>query len=267
MSSPISCEGEMIELSRLKKRFGGVVAVDELTLNIPRGEFFGFLGPNGAGKTTTIKLMAGLLKPTAGRVCIGSFDVVQEPLRAKKIVGFIPDRSFLYEKLTGREFLAFIAEVYGLKPKSYKPMIASLLEEFELTPWGDELIESYSHGMRQRLVICSALIHHPQVILVDEPMVALDPKGVKLVKELFTRLCQQGVTIFMSTHTLSLAEELCHRIGIIHRGRLVAVGTREELRRRASIPQTGLEDIFLELTREDESVNSAGKDTGINPQA
>ncbi|MFB0518862.1 MAG: ABC transporter ATP-binding protein [Acidobacteriota bacterium] len=267
MSSPISCEGDMIELSRLKKRFGGVVAVDELTLSIPRGEFFGFLGPNGAGKTTTIKLMAGLLKPTAGRVCIGSFDVVQEPLRAKQIVGFIPDRSFLYEKLTGREFLAFIAEVYGLEPKSYKPMIASLLEEFELTPWGDELIESYSHGMRQRLVICSALIHHPRVILVDEPMVALDPKGVKLVKELFTRLCQQGVTIFMSTHTLSLAEELCHRIGIIHRGRLVAVGTREELRRRASIPQTGLEDIFLELTREDESVNSTGKDTGVNPQA
>ncbi len=257
----------MIELSRLKKRFGGVVAVDELTLSIPRGEFFGFLGPNGAGKTTTIKLMAGLLKPTAGRARIGGFDVVQESLRAKQIIGFIPDHSFLYEKLTGREFLVFIAEVYGLEAKSYKPMITSLLEEFELTSWGDDLIESYSHGMRQRLVICSALIHHPRVILVDEPMVALDPKGVKLVKELFTRLCQQGVTIFMSTHTLSLAEELCHRIGIIHRGRLVAVGTREELRRRASIPQTGLEDIFLELTREDESINSAGKNTGVNPQA
>ena len=257
----------MIELSHLKKRFGGVVAVDDLTLSIPRGEFFGFLGPNGAGKTTTIKLMAGLLKPTAGTVRIGGFDVVEEPLRAKKIIGFIPDRSFLYEKLTGREFLTFIAEVFSMEPKSWEPRIAALLEEFELTPWGNELIESYSHGTRQRLVICSALVHNPQVIMVDEPMVALDPRGVKLVKELFSRLCQQGVTIFMSTHTLSLAEELCHRIGIIHWGRLIALGTREELRRRASIPQSGLEDIFLELTKEDESVNSAGEDPGADPQA
>jgi len=258
----------MIELSHLQKRFGGVVAVDDLTLSVPRGEFFGFLGPNGAGKTTTIKLMVGLLKPTAGTVRIGGFNAVEEPLRAKRIIGFIPDRPFLYEKLTGREFLSFIAEVFGMQPKGCEPRIAALLEEFELTSWGDELIESYSHGMRQRLVICSALVHHPQVILVDEPMVALDPRGVKLVKELFTRLCQEGVTIFMSTHTLTLAEELCHRIGIIHRGRLVAVGSREELRKKASIPQSRLEDIFLELTREeDESVNSAGEDPGTNPKA
>ena len=257
----------MIELSHLKKRFGGVVAVNDLTLSIPRGEFFGFLGPNGAGKTTTIKLMAGLLKPTAGRVRIGGFDVVEEPLQTKRIIGFIPDRPFLYEKLTGREFLSFMAEVFGMEPKSCEPRIVALLEEFELTSWADELIESYSHGMRQRLVICSALVHHPKVILVDEPMVALDPRGVKLVKELFTQLCQQGVTIFMSTHTLSLAEELCHRIGIIHRGRLVAVGSREELRQQASIPQSGLEDIFLELTREDESIQSVGEEPGVNPQA
>ncbi|MCD6451533.1 MAG: ABC transporter ATP-binding protein [Acidobacteria bacterium] len=241
----------MIELIHLTKKYGNLTAVDDLTLKIEEGEFFGFLGPNGAGKTTTIRMITGLIRPTSGRIILGGYDLAKEPLSAKKIVGFIPDRPFLYEKLSGREFLRFVAELYGMRNGIYRRRVEELLSLFELSQWGDELVESYSHGMRQRLVFSAALIHNPKIIVVDEPMVGLDPKGMRLIKEIFQDFVRKGGTIFMSTHTLSLAEELCHRIGIIHQGKLIALGTKEEIRRKAKLPESRLEDIFITLTREE----------------
>jgi len=241
----------MIELIHLTKKYGNLTAVDDLTLKIEEGEFFGFLGPNGAGKTTTIRMITGLIRPTSGRIILGGYDLAKEPLSAKKIVGFIPDRPFLYEKLSGREFLRFVAELYGMRDGIYRRRVEELLSLFELSQWGDELVESYSHGMRQRLVFSAALIHNPKIIVVDEPMVGLDPKGMRLIKEIFQDFVRKGGTIFMSTHTLSLAEELCHRIGIIHQGKLIALGTKEEIRRKAKLPESRLEDIFITLTREE----------------
>ena len=241
----------MIELIHITKKYGNLTAVDDLTLKIEEGEFFGFLGPNGAGKTTTIRMITGLIRPTSGRIILGGYDLAKEPLSAKKIVGFIPDRPFLYEKLSGREFLRFVAELYGMRDGIYRRRVEELLSLFELSQWGDELVESYSHGMRQRLVFSAALIHNPKIIVVDEPMVGLDPKGMRLIKEIFQDFVRKGGTIFMSTHTLSLAEELCHRIGIIHQGKLIALGTKEEIRRKAKLPESRLEDIFITLTREE----------------
>jgi ABC-2 type transport system ATP-binding protein len=237
-----------IEINHLTKRYGNVLAVSDLTLQIAQGEFFGFLGPNGAGKTTTIKILAGLLKPTSGTVRIAGFDIQHQPLEAKRMIGFIPDRPFIYPKLTGREFLKFVAGLYELECVIALKRIERLLDMFELTDWGDELIESYSHGMKQKLVMSSALLHQPKVLIVDEPMVGLDPKGARLVKEIFKRVSQEGTTIFMSTHSLEVAEQMCHRIGIILRGNLIAQGTMSELQQMAKTSLTRLEDIFLELT-------------------
>lgn len=244
----------MIELSHLSKNFGNFQAVKEVTLQIPRGEIFGFLGPNGAGKTTTIRMMAGLMKPTSGRVFLDGKDVLRQPEEAKSILGFIPDRPYLYEKLTGQEFLEFIADLRGLEAgNSQQKRIGELLNFFDLQGWRQELVESYSHGMRQRLVIAAALLHRPKVLIVDEPMVGLDPKGTRLVKGLFRDLAHKGVSIFMSTHTLELAEEVCQRIGIINEGKVIALGNMQELREKAKTTDVRLESLFLKLTGEEEA--------------
>jgi ABC-2 type transport system ATP-binding protein len=216
----------LIDLWQLNKKFGNFQAVKDVTLHVLPGEVFGFLGPNGAGKTTTIRMMVGLMKPTSGRVLLDGKDIAQEPEEAKSILGFIPDRPYLYEKLTGQEFLEFIADLHGLGCGDHREKrITELLEFFDLQGWSRELVESYSHGMRQRLTIAAAILHRPKVLIVDEPMVGLDPKGARLVKELFSNLAKAGVAIFMSTHVLEVAEEMCHRIGIIHEGRVIALGS------------------------------------------
>ncbi len=237
----------MITLENLTKVYSGITAVDDLNLQISQGTIFGFIGPNGAGKTTTIKMMAGILKPTKGRILINGLDIAREPSRVKMMIGFIPDRPFLYEKLSGKEFLKFKAGLYGISGDALDERIDGLLTTFELTQWADELIEAYSHGMKQRLVIAAAMIHEPKVIIVDEPMVGLDPKGAKLVKDIFIEWAREGSTVFMSTHTLTLAQEVCGEVAIVHRGRVVAAGTSEELGRQAGV--TGnLEQIFLKIT-------------------
>lgn len=238
----------MIELINLTKRYGNITAVSEIDLTIPDGQFFGFLGPNGAGKTTTIKTIVGLLKPTSGNVKVGGIDVQEDPIAAKRLVGFIPDKPFVYEKLTGREFLQFTAGLYEVDGSKVESRIDQLLEMFELGDWKNELIESYSHGMRQKIVMSSALIHQPKVIVVDEPMVGLDPKGARQVKKIFKELCANGTTIFMSTHTLEIAEQMCDHIAIIQKGSIIARGSISELRVIARTGLTKLEDIFLELT-------------------
>jgi ABC-2 type transport system ATP-binding protein len=240
----------VIELSDITKRYGTLAAVDSLNLDVPRGEVFGFLGPNGAGKTTTIRMMMGILKPTSGRVFLGGHDVEQEPERAKALAGFIPDRPFIYEKLTGREFLQFVGRLHHVEPERLQRRGAELLEHLELTRWQDELVESYSHGMKQRLVVCGALIHEPTILVVDEPMVGMDPKGSRTLKDLFRSLAERGTTVFLSTHSISVAEEVCHRIGIIQRGRLIACGTMMDLHAQAKNKNGNLESVFLELTQE-----------------
>ncbi|MFB0527878.1 MAG: ABC transporter ATP-binding protein, partial [bacterium] len=223
----------MIRTINLTKRFGHLKAVDNLNLDIPAGEIFGFLGPNGAGKTTTIRILTGLLKPSSGQALVGGYDIQREPERAKKIIGLVPDQPFLYQKLTGGEFLNFVAELYEIPLGVKKRRIPELLSLFEINEWKNVLIENYSHGMQRRLVMASVLLHNPKVIFLDEPLVGLDPKAGRLVKRIFQELSQRKVTIFMSTHTLEIAEKLCQRIGIIQEGRLVALGTNEQLRRKA----------------------------------
>jgi ABC-2 type transport system ATP-binding protein len=244
----------LIQLLHLSKSFGNFHAVKDVTLQIPPGEIFGFLGPNGAGKTTTIRMMTGLMKPTSGRVFLDGKDVLQQPEEAKSVFGFIPDRPYLYEKLTGQEFLEFIADLRGMDGGvSRQKRIEDLLLFFDLQDWGRELIESYSHGMRQRLVIAAALLHRPKVLIIDEPMVGLDPKGTRLVKGLLRDFARKGSSIFMSTHTLELAEEVCQRIGIINEGKMIALGTIQELREKAKTTDAGLESLFLKLTGEAEA--------------
>ena len=238
----------MIEVHDLTKRYGKTLAVDHLNLDVAKGEIFGFIGPNGAGKTTTIRMMAGVLGPTEGTVLIDGIPMATSPEAAKRIIGFIPDRPFLYEKLTGREFMRFIAELYGIGDGLADQEAERLLIRFSLFDWADHLIEAYSHGMKQRLVIASALLHDPRVIIVDEPMVGLDPAGIRLVKDLLRELACRGTTIFMSTHTLEIAQDLCDRIGIIHHGRLVALGTTGDLRATARLREGDLEEAFLRLT-------------------
>ncbi len=238
----------MIQLIDLSKQFGRFAAVDRINLKVDPGEIFGFLGPNGAGKTTTIKMMAGLIKPTSGKVIIDGWDLAEHANQAKEVVGFIPDRPFLYEKLTALEFLRFIAGLYNLSSNGVEAKMKNLLELFGLTGWQDELIESFSHGMKQRLVMVSAFIHHPKLVIVDEPMVGLDPKGAKLVKEVFREYCDEGKTIFMSTHTLEIAEEVCDRIAIILEGKIVAVGNMKELKEKSGSDGKKLESIFFKLT-------------------
>jgi ABC-2 type transport system ATP-binding protein len=238
----------MIRLEGLTKTYGKFVAVNAIDLHVPRGELFGFLGPNGAGKTTTLRMIAGILRPTAGRIWLGGDDLVAEPMAAKRRLGFIPDRPFVYEKLTGAEFLRFVAGLYGQDGTVVERRIDELLELFELSVWKHELIESYSHGMRQKLIISSALIHRPECIVVDEPMVGLDPRGARLLKNIFRAFVARGGTVLMSTHTLEVAQAMCDRIAIIQEGSIVARGTIDELRRQTAAGDASLEELFLKLT-------------------
>ena len=238
----------MIRLTDLTKRYGRFTAVDGINLEIRRGELFGFLGPNGAGKTTTMRMIAGILQPTSGRIEIAGDDLATDPIRAKSRLGFIPDRPFVYDKLTGAEFLRFVAALYGQDGDPVERRMEELLDLFELMPWKDELVESYSHGMRQKLIISSALLHRPEVIVVDEPMVGLDPKGQKFLKDLFRAFVERGGTVLMSTHTLDTVEEMCDRIGIIATGRIIACGTMAEVREQTAGGDAKLEELFLRLT-------------------
>jgi ABC-2 type transport system ATP-binding protein len=246
----------MIKLVNLTKQYGKLAAVDSLNLEVGQGEIFGFLGPNGAGKTTTIRVMMGILKPTFGQVFLGGHNIEREPGQAKAISGFIPDRPFIYEKLSGGEFLNFVGKLHSMEAGRLERRIAELLAYFELDRWRDELVEGYSHGMKQRLVLCAALIHEPRVLVIDEPMVGMDPKGSRSLKDLFRSLSGKGTTIFLSTHSISAAEEVCHRIGIIRQGRLIACGTMAELHGQARNHDGNLESVFLELTQEESAQES-----------
>ena len=241
----------MIVLRNLTKHYGGTKAVNGISLEVSAGEIFGFIGPNGAGKTTTIRMMGGILAPTSGGIEIGGIDMTRDPQSAKRMIGFIPDRPFLYEKLTGMEFMRFSADLYGVGEEAFLERSERILRQFALYEWRDELIEAYSHGMKQRLIISAALLHEPRVLIVDEPMVGLDPAGIKMVKEILRDLARQGTTVFMSTHTLAVAEDLCDRIGVISRGSLIATGTVGELKNIAETREGDLEDVFLRLTREE----------------
>ncbi len=240
----------MILLEDLSKRFEDLWAVSHINLHIKTGEIFAFLGPNGAGKTTTIKMITGLLKPTTGRVVVDKYDVQKNPVEAKKIIGYIPDHPYVYEKLSGREFFNFIGDLFGIPGEIITEKRDYFFEMFGLTPVMDKLIQNYSHGMRQKLVISASLMHDPGVIVVDEPMVGLDPQSGRIVKKLFlNQTRQKEATVFLSTHTLSVAEEVADRIGIINLGKILFVGTKEELRVRLK-KDGSLEDLFIEITGE-----------------
>jgi ABC-2 type transport system ATP-binding protein len=241
----------MIELHNVTKQYGTKTAVAELSLSIPPGELFAFLGPNGAGKTTTIKMLCGLLFPTSGTVRVGGYDVQREGDKARGQLSYVPDTPFLYEKLTGREFLQFIAEAYGLARDHGQRRIEEVIGLFELAPFVDDLTEKYSHGMRQRTVFASALLHEPRVLIVDEPTVGLDPRSVRQLKDLLRQEADRGTTVFLSSHSLDVVEELADRIGIINKGRLIGCGTLETLRKQAAVDGS-LEDVFLTLTEGEE---------------
>jgi len=239
----------MIELVRLHKRYGQTDAVADLSLEVEAGEVFGFLGPNGAGKTTTIRMMMGLLQATSGHIRLGGYDIESNPGDAKQLCGFVPDRPHVYEKLSAREFLEFVAGLYQVPRIEAGERCDELLALFDLTERADELMESFSHGMKQRAVLAAALVHAPKILVLDEPMVGMDPRGARLLKATFRQLASNGVCIFLSTHSLDVAEETCDRIGVIHRGRLAAIGTLAELRNAAGGDATSsLESVFLRLT-------------------
>jgi ABC-2 type transport system ATP-binding protein len=238
----------VLVIEHLTKKFGTFTAVDNISLEVKQGEIFGFLGPNGAGKTTTIKMIAGLLQPDNGRIVINNHSLASEPKKCKQDTGYIPDRPYLFEKLTGFEFLQFIASLYNLEPEIFVRNTAHYLNLFDLKDWQHHLIESYSHGMRQKLIISSIFMLEPPLIVVDEPMVGLDPKSARIVKELFKSHAARGTSIFLSTHSLEIAEELCDRIGIILNGGLRALGNLKDLELAARLEHSDLEEIFLELT-------------------
>ncbi len=241
----------MIELEALGKRFGAFTAVEDLSLTVRAGEVFGFLGPNGAGKTTTIRMMMGLLRPTTGRIRLCGFDLDESPIEARRVSGFVPDRPNLYEKLTAGELLRFCGDLYEVEPDHAERRADELLELFGLADWSGELIESFSHGMKQRLAFAAALLHEPRILVVDEPMVGMDPRGARLLRTRLRMLADEGTTLFISTHSLGVAEALCDRIAILQSSRLAACGTLEELRARAGDVRS-LEEIFLKLTGADD---------------
>ncbi len=243
---------DMLQLTGIVKRYGDFSAVNGLDLRVPRGEIFGFLGPNGAGKTTTIRMIAGVLEPTEGSIVIGGYDLETHPMQAKSRIGYIPDRPFLYEKLSGGEFLRFVSGIWGKDEPASEDRADGLLEIFNLLEWKHELIESYSHGMRQKLLITSALIHQPELIVVDEPMVGLDPRSARILKDLFRVYVERGGTVFLSSHTLEVVEAVCDRIAIIKEGVIIAEGTMDDLRVQVDSGEADLEEIFLKVTGTDD---------------
>jgi len=244
----MSSSSPTIRASGLTKRFGKLVAVSDLTLEVGAGEVFGFLGPNGAGKTTTIRMLTGLVRPTSGTALVAGYDVAQQPLEVKRRVGFLAETPYLYGKLSGREFLAFMGGLYEVAPTLARQRADRLLSLFELSEKADDLVESYSHGMRQKLALAGALLHEPPVLFLDEPTSGLDPRSARLVKDLLVALVERGHTVFLSTHVLEIAEHLCHRVGIIDHGHVIATGTLAELRYQAHREADSLEDIFLQMT-------------------
>jgi ABC-2 type transport system ATP-binding protein len=242
----------MIQLTQLTKKYGNQSAVDNLTLEIKPGELFAFLGPNGAGKTTTIKMMTGILKPTSGTVEIAGLDIQRQAREAKMKIGYVPDTPYLYDRLTAREFMEFVGGLYHLDSDIIRSRSYDLFTLFDMNGWVDRKCEQYSHGMRQKLVFAAAMIHFPTVLIVDEPMVGLDPHSAKLVKDLLRDYVAKGNTVFISTHILSIAEELCDRVGIINRGKLIAVGSIDQLKSSANKQDDNLESLFLTLTGQPE---------------
>ena len=239
----------MIELRNLTKKFGNFTAVDNLSLTVERGEFFGFLGPNGAGKTTTIKMMTGLFTPTSGDVYINGYDAFAKPIETKQTFAYVPDQPFLYDKLTGREFLYFVGGLFKMEKQTLARRIDEIVEHFEIGDWVDKRTEDYSQGMRQRITIAAAMVHKPKTIIIDEPMIGLDPRSAKIVKDTLKAEAQAGTTIFMSTHSLSVAEELCDRIGIIKNGKLIFVGSLNQLDGLKQKYDGKFESVFIELTK------------------
>jgi ABC-2 type transport system ATP-binding protein len=240
----------MISLTNLSKKYGDFTAVDDLDLDIAPGELFGFLGPNGAGKTTTIKMMVGLLRPDKGTAVMAGHDIMSEPVEAKREIGYVSDNPFLYEKLTGREFLEFIGDLWQMEEAKRDANILRYLDLFDLNEKADEFVKTYSHGMRQKIALASALIHEPSILLLDEPTVGLDPKSARLMKDLLRSFCDQRGTVFISTHILEIAERLCDRVGIIDKGKLIALGSLQDLRAKTNKPKESLEDIFMKLTED-----------------
>lgn len=240
----------MLRLEGLRKRYGDHTALDSLDLHIPAGQVFGFLGPNGAGKTTTMRIIAGLIRPTKGKVTIDGIDTTADPLAAKARVGYIPDRPYLYDRLTGMETMRFVADLFGIAPEHAIERSSVLLERFGIADAQSRLTETYSHGMKQRLALAAALLHAPKVLLVDEPMVGLDPKGARLVKQVMREEAESGAAVFLSTHSLAVAEEVCDQIGILRLGELIALGSTAELRTKSGV-DAGLEEVFLKLTEEE----------------
>ncbi len=238
----------MIELTNVSKNFGSFCAVKDVSLSVQPGEIFGFLGVNGAGKTTTLRMITGILLPSTGSILIDGHDLAVDPIAAKSVTGYIPDRPYLYNKLTGREFLYFCADLYSVPDAQADSSIDLLLEDYKLTPWQDELIESYSHGMKQRLATCAALVHNPKILIIDEPMVGLDPHGAQMFKNALKRYAEEGKTIFLSTHSLHVAEEVADRVAILHRGSILATGTVNEIRELSGLNDSKLEQAFIQLT-------------------
>jgi ABC-2 type transport system ATP-binding protein len=256
----------MIELHQVTRTYGQKLAVAGLDLTVPTGELFAFLGPNGAGKTTTIKMMVGLLRPSSGTIRVCGHDVVTHSREANRLLGYVPDQPYLYDKLSGREFLQFITQMYGLSPRDGDDRIDREIENFGLSDFVDDLTESYSHGMKQRLVFAAAFLHDPRVLILDEPMVGLDPRSARLVKDLLRAKASEGMTIFMSTHTLGIAEEIADRIGIVDRGRMRCLGTFEELRQSLARDRASLEQLFLDVTSSHDEPLAAATGNGA-PQA
>lgn len=244
----------MINLEQVSKRYGSFLAVDNISINVQQGSIFAFLGTNGAGKTTTIRMITGIIQPTSGRISVGGFHIGTESIQAKMLMGVIPDRPHLYGRLTGREFLNFLGELYKVNRKKSSSKADELLETYDLLEWQHELIDTYSHGMKQRLMMCGAQIHDPKVLIIDEPMVGLDPPAARLFKDNLRECVKRGQTIFMSTHSLPVAEELADSLAIIQRGRIIANGTLDQLYSKAKKGSDDLEKVFLDI------INSSGKE-------
>ncbi len=254
----------MIEFQNVTRTYGDRVAVADLTLAIPAGELFAMLGPNGAGKTTTIKMLVGLLRPTSGTVRVGGCDVARHPREAAQCIGYVPDEPFLYDKLSGREFLEFVAEMRGLDRRTRTARIEREVACFGLGSFLDDLTETYSHGMKQRLVFAAALLHNPRVLVIDEPMVGLDPRSVRLAKDMLCARARAGTAVFMSTHILSMAEEIAGRLCIVDRGRVNFLGTLSALQQELALPHTSLEPLFLKLTANGDG-EAGPSGTGVSP--